>query len=247
MSGKSPKKTTEKDDLGHAPGVFPKSVAGSKRLEHSRYTRKQFKESLEIVDELLQGELERGLTAVMNRFHDSFLGEGIHLAEDKVRRRERPDFETPLVTVLGHTYGLRIVPGPFVEASVNVYDDEFELDRFKEVLSDIYVWSHVSRIIANFATPEDERILGSDPERLASLFRVDTESHIEVVEKSKAVPSVVTGRLVDRVLQLRYGLDENRLDESSKNGLFVSGAYLYCLRPFAAAYRKSLTTAPPGA
>ncbi|HSF18294.1 MAG TPA: hypothetical protein VLK65_22350 [Vicinamibacteria bacterium] len=199
------------------------------------------------MNESLQVELERGLTAAMKRFHGSFLGDGVRFGENKVQFRGRPDFGTPLVTVLGHTYGLRLVPGPFVEASVNVYDDEFELNRFKDDLRGIYAWSHVSRIIANFAGPEDERILGGDTKQLASLFRLDAGSDVEVVEKRKAVASIVSGRLVDRVLLVRYGLDENQLGDSSKNGLFVSGAYLYCLRPFAAAYRKSLATSPSGA
>lgn len=195
------------------------------------------------MNESVKVELERGLTTVMNRFHDSFLSEGVHLDEDKVRFRDRADFPTPLVTVLGHTYGLRLV-GAAVEASVNVYDDEFELHRFKEDLSGIYEWSHVSRIIANFSTPEDENALGGDHEQLASMFRLDAANDVEVVEKSKAVASVVTGRHVDRVLQVRYGLDETKVDPSNHPERFVSGVYLYCLRPFAAAYRKSLTTSP---
>lgn len=188
----------------------------------------------------------------MRRFHDSFLGEGINLGVDKVRFRERADFPTPLVTVLGHTYGLRLLAGSddpsgcFVEASVNVYDDEFELGDFIRDLSDIYTWSHVSRIIANFATPEDETAMGGDAERLAALFRLDAERNVEVVEKSKNTASVVTGRLVDRVLQVRYRLDESQLARPVDRNLFPSGVYLYCVRPFAAAYRKSLTMTPPG-
>lgn len=188
----------------------------------------------------------------MRRFYESFLGEGINLGEDKVRFRERADFPTPLVTVLGHTYGLRLLAGSddpsgcFVEASVNVYDDEFELAPFKQGLSDVYRWSHVSRIIANFATPEDEIAMGGDPERLAALFRLDAEHNVEVVEKSKKTASVVTGRLLDRVLQVRYGFDESQLARPADRNLFSTGVYLYCIRPFAAAYRKSLTTTPPG-
>lgn len=182
----------------------------------------------------------------MRRFYDSFLGEGVNLGAEKVRFRERPDFPTPLVTVLGHTYGLRLGDGPSIETSVNVYDDEFELHRFKGDLSGTYEWSRVGRIIANFATPEDESVLGGDHEQLASLFRLDAERDVAVVEKSKAVASVVTGRLVDRVLQVRYGLDDSRLDPEAGSGLFVSGAYLYCLRPFAAAYRKSLAAPRSG-
>lgn len=201
----------------------------------------------------LQGELQSGLASVMRRFHDSFLGEGINLGEDKVRFRERADFPTPLVTVLGHTYGLRLLAagsddpsGCYVEASVNVYDDEFELGQFKRDLGDIYDWGHVSRIIANFATPEDEVAMGGDPERLAALFRLDAERGVEVADKSKKTASIVTGRLVDRVLQVRYGLDESQLGRPADQDLFASGAYLYCVRPFAAAYRKSLTKTPPG-
>lgn len=188
----------------------------------------------------------------MRRFYDSFLGEDINLGEDKVRFRERPDFSAPLVTVLGHTYGLRLLAGSdnsngcLVETSVNVYDDEFELDQFKQGLNDIYEWSHVSRIIANFATPEDETAMGGSAERLAALFRLDAERDVEVVEKSKKTASVVTGRLVDRVLQVRYGLVESELARPADLNLFSSGVYLYCVRPFAAAYRKSLTLAPPG-
>lgn len=203
------------------------------------------------MDETSPDELEDGLTAVMHRFRDSFLGEGIHLSEDKVPFRERPDFPTPLVTVLGHTYGLRLSPGstsglPSIEASVNVYDDEFQLERFKEDLREIYEWSHLTRIIENFATPEDEVAIGKDPEQIASLFHLDIETDVDVVEKEKKTASVVTGRLIDRILRVRYRLEKSQLERLRNRALFVPAVYLYCLRPFAAAYRKSLTTAPLG-
>lgn len=204
-----------------------------------------------MVDKSILDGLEDGLAVVMHRFRDSFLGEGIHLSGDKVPLRERADFATPLVTVLGHTYGLRLAAAPneslpAVEASVNVYDDEFQLGRFKDVLSDIYEWSRVSRIIANFATPADELALGKDPKRIQSLFHLDIDTGVEVVEKEKKTASVVTGRFVDRILHVRYGLETSQLERLRDRDLFVSGVYLYCLRPFAAAYRKSLTTSPIG-
>ncbi len=191
----------------------------------------------------------------MHRFRDSFLGEGIRLSEDKVSLRERADFATPLVTVLGHTYGMRLAPGPndsgeterlpVIEASVNVYDDEFQLGRFKDDLREIYDWSHVSRIIENFQTPEDETAIGGDPEQLLeSLFHLDVDTDVDVVEKEKKTASIVTGRLVDRILRVRYRLQEGQSDRLRNQDLFVSAVYLYCLRPFAGAYRKSLTPAP---
>jgi hypothetical protein len=179
----------------------------------------------------------------MHRFRDSFLGEGINLSEDRVPLRNRPEFTTPLITVFGHTYGLRLAAGrPAIEASVNVYDDEFQIERFTKDLANTYEWSQVSRIIANFATPEDEAAIGKDAKQLASLFSFDADTDVELVEKEKKTASVVTGRLVDTILKVRYGLEKSQLERCRDRALFVSAAYLYCLRPFAAAYRKSLTT-----
>lgn len=198
---------------------------------------------------------QQGLVTVMHRFRDSFLYEGVHFSEDKVPFRTRPDFAAPLVTVLGHTYGLRLVgragePKPSavsaIEASVNVYDDEFRLERFQEDLRDIYAWSHVSRIIENFATPEDDAVIGEDRSALESFFDLDVDRDVEVVEKDKKTASNVTGRLVDTILKVRYPLVEDRFERLRDGALFVPAVYLYCLRPFAAAYRQSLASTPSG-
>ena len=228
-----------------------KDLIGSRRLSEGRgYTSKTARSR--VVDKSIVAGIEDGLSAVMHRFRDSFLGEGINLSEDRVPLRNRPDFASPLVTVFGHTYGLRLVAGrkhsrgaagpPAIEASVNVYDDEFQIDRFKKDLGHTYEWDQVSRIIANFAMPEDEASIGKDAKQLASLFSFDSDTDVELVEKEREIASVVTGRLVDTILKVRYALEKSQLERCRDRALLVSAVYLYCLRPFAAAYRMSLTT-----
>ena len=202
------------------------------------------------MDEQAVRKLDDALAEVMERFRRSFLGDVIDLGEGNVLFRKRPDFAAPLVTVLGHTYGVRLIldddaspseRDPAVEVSVNVYDDEFELGRFKEKLTEIYQWETVLKFIENFTTPDDNGVLQYGLKHLMSdvLFRVDRD--VEVVEKEKKTPSKVTGRLVDTVLRLRYWLESDYVDRLVEDrALFVSWVYLYCLRPFGAAYRKSL-------
>jgi len=204
------------------------------------------------MDEQTVRTLDDALAEVMDRFRRSFLGEVVDLGEGNVQFRKRPDFAAPLVTVLGHTYGARLILGgddsqeerdPAVEVSVNVYDDEFELGRFKTMLTEIYQWDNVLRFIENFTTPDDNRVLQYGLKHLMSdvLFRVDRD--VDVVEKKKATPSKVTGRLVDTVLSVRYWLESAYVERLVEDrALFVSWVYLYCLRPFCAAYRKSLAT-----
>jgi len=204
------------------------------------------------MDEQTAHKLDATLTDVMDRFRRSFLGEVVDLGEDHVQLRKRPDFVAPLVTVLGHTYGVRLILGgdgsqrerdPAVEVSVNVYDDEFELDRFKTQLTEIYEWDNVLKFIENFTTPDDNAVLKYGLKHLMSnvLFRVDRD--VDVVEKEKETPSKITGRLVDTVLSVRYWLESAYVERLVEDrALFVSWVYLYCLRPFGAAYRKSLAT-----
>lgn len=203
------------------------------------------------VEEQSARQLDKALTDVMHRFRGSFLGEVVDLGESSVPFRQRTDFVAPLVTVLGHTYGMRLIvegdgspgePVPAVEVSVNVYDDEFELDRFKAHLVEIYRWGNVLKLMENFSTPDDNAVLQHGLRLLTSVLFFHVDRDVDVVEKRKETPSNVTGRLVDTVLRVRYQLDAvylNRLIE--ERALFVSWMYLYCLRPFCAAYRKSLT------
>lgn len=204
------------------------------------------------MDEKTVRKLDDALAEVMDRFRRSFLGEVIDLGESNVVFRQRPDFVAPLVTVLGHTYGVRLIldgdvsqreRAPAVEVSVNVYDDEFDLGRFKAQLAEIYQWDNVLKFIENFITPDDNSVLQYGLKHLMSdvLFRMDPD--VAVVEKEKESPSKVTGRLIDTVLSVRYWLESGYVDRLVEDrALFVSWVYLYCLRPFGAAYRKSLAT-----
>jgi hypothetical protein len=208
--------------------------------------------------DLSRERLETALADVMHRFRDYFIGPGVNMAEDHVPLRKRGDFGAPLVTVLGHTYGLRLVSEPgrrkasqaglAVEVSANVYADEFDLDDTKAKLATAYQPGSFEPIVANFLTPEDEACLGkAGPEALASFFSFDVEHDLVLLEKTKSAASKVTGRYVDMILTMKYWIAPTKLSRLTKSPrLFASCVYLYCLRVFMAACRASLMGAPGG-
>lgn len=200
-------------------------------------------------------QLGDALTEVMNRFRNYFLGPGINMREENVPFRQRDDFQAPLVTVMGHTYGLRLLeeqtrpkkkgthPNLFLEVSVNVYSNEFQLDRFKAKLKDEYKPDKVARTIKNFMTPRDAPyVKGDDLLFFAKFFDFDLEKDLDVFKKEKKTASKITGMLIDTILSMKYHIQSDTLPELVEDPkLFASAVYLYCLRVFTIAYRKSLT------
>jgi len=192
-------------------------------------------------------KLTESLDKVMHRFQDFFLGVGLNVGEKNVALRERDDFAAPLVTVFGHTYGVRLTDDtPFaIEASANVYDDEFSLDRFRTKLLTTYELSNLDPIVQNFHLPEEDGDLFTETKELADLFQPLSPSAIDLRQKKKENPSKITGRLEDSVLSVRFDLtDEARKRFEADEPYFRSAVYLYCLRPFAAAYHQSLRIDP---
>jgi hypothetical protein len=196
--------------------------------------------------------LEGALNDVMHRFRSYFLEPGVNMAEEQVPLRARDDFRAPLVTVMGHTYGVRLTSEEgrrrvgqsdvAVELSANVYSDEFDLEEAKRKLADAYQPGSFEEIVANFLTPEDEACLGrSRPEVFGSFFSFDLEQDLGLVEKTKHSASKVTGRYVDLILTMKYWIVPAKMPHLTKNPkLFGSSVYLYCLRVFMAACRASL-------
>ena len=192
-------------------------------------------------------KLNEALGKVMHRFRDFFLGVGLNVGERNVALRERDDFSAPLVTVLGHTYGVRLTDEtPYaIEASANVYDDEFSLDRFRTKLVTMYELSNLDPIVQNFHLPEEDGDLFTETRELTELFTPLSESAIDLTRKKKKNPSKVTGRLEDSVLRVRFEpTAEARRRFAQDEAYFRSAVYLYCLRPFAAAYHQSLKLDP---
>ncbi|MCS7313559.1 MAG: hypothetical protein NZ742_11720 [Acidobacteria bacterium] len=204
------------------------------------------------MDEKALQILNEALTEVMNRFRNFFIGPGVNMREEAVPFRQREEFVAPLVTVLGHTYGVRLLTAenpespPIVEVSVNVYSDEFQPARFKQRLVEEYRPERVAQTIQNFMTVRDEAYIkkSKDPLVFASFFELDFDRDLRIVRKEKKTASKVTGKMVDTILQVHYHIRPEALRlfmEDPK--LFASAVYLYCLRVFTLAYRKSLTLA----
>jgi hypothetical protein len=206
----------------------------------------------QISSEVGRERLESALNDVMHRFRGYFLEPGVNMTEEQVPLRNRDEFPAPLVTVLGHTYGVRLTSGEgrrrvgqpelAVEVSANVYADEFDLNEARQKLADAYRPGSFEEIVANFLTPEDEAGLGtSRPEVFGSFFSFDLEQDLALVEKTKHSASKITGRYVDLILTMRYWIVPAKMARLTKNPqLFGSAVYLYCLRVFMAACRASL-------
>jgi len=202
--------------------------------------------------------LDSALNDVMHRFRGYFLAPGVNMAEEQVPLRTRDDFRAPLITVLGHTYGIRLIseesrrrasqPDLAVEVSANVYADEFDLKEAKRKLADAYQPGSFEEIVENFLTPEDKACLGtSRPEVFGSFFSFDLEQDLGLAEKTKHSASKVTGRYVDLILTMRYWIVPAKMARLKKSPkLFGAAVYLYCLRVFMAACRASLLGMPSG-
>ncbi len=201
------------------------------------------------MDPLVVKPFNDALNDVMVRFRSFFLE---HLNQDHVPFRNREEFAAPLVTVMGYTYGLRLIedekategdPRIAVEVSANVYDDEFELDRFRSRMEEAHHPSMVRRTVENFMSAEDAPYIGKkDPLSFLSLFSYDLQNDLKLVQKDKKTPSSVTGRLVDSVLVLNYWINPDKFGQLSKDTRrFSSAVHLYCLRTFVLTYHKSVT------
>jgi hypothetical protein len=195
------------------------------------------------MEETAKKNLEDALGEVMTRFRDFFLQ---NMEEDHVPFRHRDDFAAPLVTVMGHTYGARIVSGDStdlaVEISANVYDDEFDLERFETRIETAHEPERVKKTIENFVSPADPDYVSREGyEMFPALFSCDYENDLDLDRKDKKSASKVTGRLVDTVLTLKYWIQPDQLAHVTEDlVLFKSAVYFYCLRTFVLAYHESL-------
>jgi hypothetical protein len=185
------------------------------------------------------------LIKVMHRYRNFFLGPGINMDEYSVPLRNRPDFVAPLVTVMGYTFGLKalkIDTDHYIEVSGNVYAPGFNLDRFRERIKAELSKGNAANIMKNFAEDKDYKFV-SDGELLefADYFDFSPEEDTLLVTKMKKEESKVTKKMEDLILQQRFRIKKKYLNELLKTpDKFVSGVYLYCLRLFVSAYRKSL-------
>lgn len=204
-----------------------------------------FQGDLELMDGQMLKSFDAALTEVMTRFRKFFTD---HMDQDHVPFRQRPEFAAPLVTVMGYTYGVRIptdAEGPrlAVEVSANVYDDEFDLKRFKSKLEETHAPSLVKRTIENFMSREEAQFIEKEGvTAFVSLFSYDLERDVGLIEKEKQTASKVTGRFVDTILTIKYWMDPARTEWLAQHPkFFVSAVYLYCLRTFIRAYHESLS------
>lgn len=185
------------------------------------------------------------LIKVMHRYRNFFLGPGINMDEYSVPLRNRPDFVAPLVTVMGYTFGLKalkIDTDHYIEVSGNVYAPSFNLDRFRERIKAELSSKNAANIMKNFAEDKDYKFV-SDGELLefADYFDFSPEEDTLLVTKMKKEESKVTKKMEDLILQQRFRIKKKYLNELLKTpDKFASGVYLYCLRLFVSAYRKSL-------
>lgn len=188
------------------------------------------------------------LIEVMNRYRNFFLGPGVNLDPESVPFRQREDFYAPLVTALGHTYGLRAYEDQgdyIIEASVNVYGDEFNLVKYKGKLDEEFSETNAKRVMKNFLTEKDEVLLkNNDPYILTKYFEKIQTEDAEIITKPKKNQSKVTGMMIDRILQQKFRFRKESANEITKNPETLTTAiYLFCLRLFVSAYKKSLN--PP--
>lgn len=195
------------------------------------------------MDESTKASFNQALTQVMTRFREFFVD---HMSEDHVPFRHREDFDVPLVTVMGHTYGVRLVSDEndraAVEVSVNVYGDEFSLDRTIDEMEKAHQPEIVQRTFENFMTPEEGAYLEKEgPTAFASFFSIQFDRDLGLKDKDKKTVSQVTGKFVDTVLTIKYWIKPEYLETLSETpDLLASAVYLYCLRISALAYRASL-------
>lgn len=185
------------------------------------------------------------LINVMHRYRNFFLGPGINMDEYSVPLRSRPDFVAPLVTVMGYTFGLKslkIGSDHYIEVSGNVYSTGFVLDRFRDRMKAEVSSKNAPNIMKNFADDKDyKHVSDGNLMEFADYFDFSSEEDILLETKKKKEESKVTKKMEDLILQQRFRIKKKYLTELLKTpDKFVSAVYLYCLRLFVSAYRKSL-------
>jgi len=189
--------------------------------------------------------IDEVLVQVMHRYRNFFLGPGINMDEYSVPLRTRPDFVAPLVTVMGYTFGLKalkIETDYFIEVSGNVYASGFNLERFREKMKAELSPKIAPEIMKNFAEENDyEHVSDGDLFEFADYFDFDPAQHIQIATKVKKEESKITKKMEDVILQQRYRIKKKHVNDLLKSpDKFGSAVYLYCLRLFVSAYRKSL-------
>ncbi len=185
------------------------------------------------------------LLKVMHRYRNFFLGPGINMDEYSVPLRNRPDFVAPLVTVMGYTFGLKslkIENDHYIEVSGNVYAPGFKIERFREKMKAELSIKNAPNIMKNFAEDKDFKyVSGGELMEFADYFDFSPEEDILMVTKKKKEESKVTKKMEDLILQQRFRIKKKYLNELLKTpDKFATAVYLYCLRLFVSAYRKSL-------
>jgi len=185
------------------------------------------------------------LINVMHRYRNFFLGPGINMDEYSVPLRKRPDFEAPLVTVMGYTFGLKslkIENDHYIEVSGNVYSVGFNLENFREKMKAEVSAKIAPNIMKNFADDKDfKHVSDGNLMELAEFFDFSPQEDILLATKKKKEESKVTKKMEDLILQQRFRIKKKYLNELLKMpDKFAAAVYLYCLRLFVSAYRKSL-------
>jgi hypothetical protein len=190
-------------------------------------------------------KIDEVIVQVMHRYRNFFLGPGINMDEYSVPLRNRPDFVAPLVTVMGYTFGLKSYQTDsdvFIEVSGNVYSSGFNVERFRERIKDELSSSVAPGIMKNFAEDSDyQHVADGNLYKFADFFEFSPEQDIQIAKKRKKEESKVTKKMEDVILQQRFRIKKKYLPELLKNPQKLASAiYLYCLRLFVSAYRKSL-------
>ncbi len=185
------------------------------------------------------------LVKVMHRYRNFFLGPGINMDEYSVPLRQRPDFVAPLVTVMGYTFGLKslkVENDYYIEVSGNVYASSFNLSRFRERIKEEMSPKTAPEIMKNFAEDQDFSFVEKgNLYEYSEYFDCSPDEDIQIVTKKKKEESKVTKKMEDVVLQQKFRIKKKHLHELLKSPeKFASAVYLYCLRLFVSAYRKSL-------
>jgi hypothetical protein len=190
-------------------------------------------------------KIDEVLVQVMHRYRNFFLGPGINMDEYSVPLRNRPDFVAPLVTVMGYTFGLKSYQTDndvYIEVSGNVYSSGFNVERFRERIKDELSSSVATGIMKNFAEDSDyQQAPDGNLYKFADFFEFSPTEDIQIATKKKKEESKVTKKMEDVILQQRFRIKKKYIPELMKNPeKLASAIYLYCLRLFVSAYRKSL-------
>ncbi len=190
-------------------------------------------------------KIDEVLVHVMQRYRNFFLGPGINMDEYSVPLRKRPDFVAPLVTVMGYTFGLKSYQSDgdvFIEVSGNVYSSGFNVERFRERIREELGSSVAPGIMKNFAEDSDyQHVPDGNLYKFADFFEFSPHEDIQIAKKKKKEESKVTKKMEDVILQQRFRIKKKYVPELLKNPeKLASAIYLYCLRLFVSAYRKSL-------